>query len=271
MIAPALPSLRRYAAFITISFANHLGAKTKYIIRFISCFFFVFVLIEMWRLMGREGLIKMPFPLENILWYVALAQIMAFLSPRLFMTIDEDVRTGDIACFLTRPVPYIWMRLAEGFGAFNAQIVVYYTLGIFCTYLYIGALPTGGLPTLLAAMALVYLSSLLHLLFQVATGMTTFWIHQAEAVYRIYQKLLIVLGGMYLPLTLYPIWVQKFVWLTPFPAMLYGAIRPVLSEKFDAALFLQSFGLIALWSILALMLVQGLFSLCIRRIEVNGG
>ncbi len=261
---------RAYPAFAATSFRDHLRHRVRLAVRFFACLFFMIVFIELWRLIAAEGLVALPWATENILWYVSLTQMMLFLSPRLFMVIDEDVRSGDIAYFLTRPMPYLWMRYAEGIGAMTANALLYYTVGIAVLYLYICMLPSGGWAALLTAMVLLYMGSALHLIFQITAGITAFWLQEAEAVYRIYQKFLIVLGGLYMPVSMYPDWLERIAAFTPVYGMMYGAMRPVL-EGASLAVIGESAGLIIFWLIFSVLLMQGVYALCVRRLEVNGG
>src|SRR5262245_37319895 len=51
-------------------------------------------------------------------------------------------------------------------------------------------------------------------------GLLAFWLEDVSPVYWVWQKLLFMLGGLMLPLELYPHVVQRAALFTPFPAML---------------------------------------------------
>ena len=263
--------LLRYFPFIKLSFKNHLSHVMRMTFRFCGCFFFMVVFIELWRLIDREGLLEIPYKITDIAWYVSFTQMFLFLSPRFFMVINEDIRSGDIAYFLIRPISYLNMRLLEGIGALSANMVSYYSVGVFLLWLYIGELPSGGILTLITVMIFLYLGSILHLIFQLMAGITAFWLQEAEPMYRIYQKLLIVLGGLYMPLTLYPDWVGKFASFTPFYTMMYMPVRPLLNEGTFFENVIMTLGYFCVWFVLAFMLMGWMYRTCVRRLEVNGG
>lgn len=242
--------------------------RTRLILKFFFCLLFCFVFISVWRLIVREGQISLPFSIVDLSWYVALAQIVMFLSPRIFLTIEDDVRSGDIACFLGRPMSYFWMRFAEGVGGMLGQTIFYFTIGIPLLRLYIGAWPSEPL-ALLPAMALMIGGSCLHILFQIATGLTALWIHDADAVYRIYQKLLIAFGGIYLPLALYPETVRIFLPFMPFAAIIYYPAGMVLGGGIQAVITAVIFQII--WGVVAVLAAGTIYRFCLKRIEINGG
>lgn len=256
--------------FASTSFRDHMSHRLKLTARFILCVFFMFVFIEFWQLIEREKLIDIPFPVHDICWYASLTQMMLFMSPRLFMTVEDDVRNGDIAYSLIRPMPYLWMRISEGIGAMTANTLIYYTLGVLCVYLYIGELPSGGMAALGTALFFLYLGSILHILYQAMAGITALWLQEAESVYRIYQKVLIVLGGLYMPLTLYPDWLQTWAFLTPVVAMLYGPVQLVLGA--NSPLGLETLILLMVfWFGFSILLMNFIYRACIGRLEINGG
>ncbi len=260
--------LYSYIAFARIAFRDHIRSRMKFALRFCSYLFFAFVFVELWSLIAREGIITLPYEKVDILWYVSLTQMLLFLSPRLFLTIEDDVRSGNIAYFLGRPLPYLWARFSEGLGAMSAHVVVYYTVGVAVLYLYIGQWPS--IPFALpAALALLYCGSVLHLLFQMSSGLMAFWLHDADAIYRIYQKGLILLGGLYLPLTMYPEAMRTIAELTPFPAMMYLPCSLLL--EWDAGVVAELVPVIVFWMLFAVVLMQGVFYFCMKRIEINGG
>ncbi len=261
---------RKLYVFASTSFRDHMSHRLKLGVRFCMCVFFMFVFIEFWQLIARENLIDIPFPVADICWYTSLTQMMLFMSPRLFMTIEEDVRSGDIAYSLIRPMPYLWMRISEGIGNMTANTLVYYTLGIACVYVYIGELPSGGMSALITALFFLYFGSVLHILYQAMAGITALWLQDAEMAYRIYQKILIVLGGLYMPLTLYPDWLQTWAFLTPVVAMMFGPVQFVLGE--NSPLDIQTVVLLMIcWFGFSVLLMGVIYRSCVARIEINGG
>jgi ABC-2 type transport system permease protein len=55
-----------------------------------------------------------------------------------------------------------------------------------------------------------------------AIGLSAFWVHEVTPVFLIWQKLAFVLGGLMLPISIYPGWLRAVAEHTPFAALLYG-------------------------------------------------
>lgn len=265
-----LDGFRKYYIFARTAFRDHTSHRMKLSIRVVLCLFFMFVFVEFWRLIGREEIVTLPYAIIDICWYASLTQMFLFMSPRMFMTIEQDVRSGDIAYALIRPMPYIWMRLSEAIGAMTGNTVVYYTIGISALYLYIGDLPTAGLSGLLSAMFFLYLASITHIFYQLMCGVTALWLQDGESIYRIYQKTLIVLGGLYMPITLYPEWVQTLAYATPVSSMMFAPAQFVLGEASPLS-FMTVTLMTTFWLGLSGLATLLLFRICTRRLEINGG
>lgn len=258
----------RYGAFARISYHDHLRHGLRFALRFFFFLLFSLVFAQLWKVVVSEGLVNIPWPMASICWYAALAQMMLFLSPRLFLVIENDVRSGDIAYFLTRPLSYVGMRMAEGFGAMMANVSVYCTAGLPLLALGIGAWPD-HVGAMLVGLGLMVTGSVIHLLMQVFSGLTALWLHDADTVYRMYQKILIVMGGLYLPVSLYPEGLQAVAKILPFYAMLGAPLEPMLEGSLAAVpgiIMLQM-----VWMGFAAGLVAATYAICRRRVEINGG
>lgn len=264
----SLTPLNRGFQFARIAFINHITNRGRFWMRFIFCMFFVFIFIELWRAIFRENLASMPFTLLDVSWYCAFTQMFLFMSSRLFLTIEDDVRSGNIAYFLNKPMPYVWMRLCEGIGGMSANVLAYGSIGIFVTYLWIGQWPANA-PALPLVLVTLWFGSILHLIFQVATGLTALWLHDAEAVYRLYQKFLIVCGGLYVPISIYPDWAQDIIAYTPFGLFMAAPAQLIFDTPYMPVHHLI-IGQIT-WIIAALGLAYAVYALALRKVEVNGG
>ena len=83
------------------------------------------------------------------------------------------------------------------------------------------------------------------------------------------EKLLFIFGGLILPLSIYPDWMQKIAHLTPFPSIL-GARSALALEANPYQIFWVGLSLIA-WGLFGLFCV----SLCYRKglkiLNIEGG
>ncbi|MBI3709785.1 MAG: hypothetical protein HY246_19220 [Proteobacteria bacterium] len=144
-----------------------------------------------------------------------------------YRAVEGDIQSGQIAAGLMRPLPYALATLAEWSGNTLHRLLVLDAAGIAA-----GVWLTGMAPVSPAAIPAILISTLLAcaimLLFQLQFGYAAAWVGSAAPLFWIWQKLLFVLGGLILPLTLYPQPLRAVAEATPFAAMLFAPASLVL-------------------------------------------
>ena len=258
----------KYFHFARISFADFMRAKVRIFSRFLIYMLITWAGVSMWRIMYQTGHAPSGITMTDMGWYIGLAQMLFFLSPRIFVVIDEDVRSGNIAYFLNRPMPYLGMRFSEGLGALAVHILVYFICGAFFLLYFLGGWPSGGPESVACGALLLISASVLHLLFQIACGLSTFWTNDAIFIYHAYQKFMILLGGVYLPISLYPSFLPpEIIRFLPFSAMVGGPASMVTGDHNGVFVL----GMQMVWTCLSFLGLRAFYALCLRKVEVNGG
>jgi viologen exporter family transport system permease protein len=188
--------------------------------------------------------------------------------PPIFLAIEADVRSGDVACQLVRPVSYVGARVAEGAGDAAVRLLFLGAAGATGAWLIAGGMPAGARGLLLVP-PLVVLSTLLAVLAGVAIGLSAFWIVDSSPVMWIWSKLVFVLGGLFLPLEIYPTWLRDLARWTPFPAMLWGPAR--MTFGWAPRLALETGTELVAWNVLLLGVLAWFGRRAAVRLTVHGG
>jgi ABC-2 type transport system permease protein len=227
----------------------------------------LFIFSRLWAAVLARGDVAGAGPRE-LVWYLAITEWCMLSVAPIFLTIEADIRSGDVACHLVRPVSYTGARLAEALGETAARLLVLGPVAAAGAWLLAGGLPVEPYG-LLFALPLGLLSSLLTALFVTAIGLSAFWIIDTSPLFWIWQKLLFILGGLMLPLDIYPGWLQTLARYSPFPAMLWGPGRTAFgwSPRHAAA----TAGALLAWSALMAATLAWLARRASRRIAVAGG
>ncbi len=258
---------RKYSALFAIAVRQGLSERAALIGRM---FFFVLILLvfsNLWAAVGAR--IEIPgATMREMVWYLAITEWIVLSVPPLQLAIEEDVRRGSIAYQLPRPISYIGARFAQASGDLALRALVLGTTG-FGTAMWL----TGGLPSdpsgLVLALPLGVLSAGVSLCFLAAIGLTSFWLQDCMPVYWIWQKASFILGGLFLPIDLYPEWLQAVAGWTPFWAMMYGPARMAFGWQPELAAEI-AFKLV-LWSTIAVFLVSWTQRRGLRALDINGG
>ncbi|MBI1777697.1 MAG: hypothetical protein HYR63_20345 [Proteobacteria bacterium] len=158
---------------------------------------------------------------EGLIWYVAVTEWIVFATAYPYREVEADIRGGRIAQLASRPVPYLAAVAAEWAGASGFRLLALGGFGFAATILMTGTVPiawSAGPGLLLSALLAMALAFLL----QFAIGLVAVWMGTAAPVYWIAQKLFFVMGGLLLPLSIYPSTLGAIAEASPFAAMLYA-------------------------------------------------
>jgi ABC-2 type transport system permease protein len=164
-------------------------------------------------------------------------------------------------------VSFVGAAFAEGLGLIAVRAPVLGAIAFACASAFTAWIPPASVflrvvPFGLAAIAVI---TGLHL----GIGLLAFWLQDATPVYWLWQKLLFVLGGLMLPLEVYPAFVQTAAAFTPFPSLLGRPASFVLSGA-GADVWALALDL-ALWSALTALGVSWLFRRAATALTINGG
>lgn len=149
--------------------------------------------------------------------------------------LDEEVRLGRLSAYLLRPINPYW-RLLGWHGAdmaIRAPIVfLFVPIALWASGGYV-ELSLENLPVfVLAALG----GMLLHFHMEYLLGLTAFWTDQSLAFEGFYLLLFYILGGLMVPIELFPHAVRDLILLTPFPYIFGFPTEIALGVPDDAAL-----------------------------------
>jgi ABC-2 type transport system permease protein len=177
-----------------------------------------------------------------------------FSAGTLYRSVEGQITSGDVERALVRPVPYAIATLAEWAGSAALHLLTIGACGLAFTTWLTGSMPitpATALPLLVSGA----LAGTIVLLFQLQLGYAAAWMGTSAPLFWIWQKLLFVLGGLLIPLTLYPAPLQAVAESSPFAAMLFVPGSLVLGP--DAMSNAAGLGLQTIW--LVLMIVATVF------------
>ncbi|MFC5731276.1 MULTISPECIES: ABC transporter permease [Nocardioides] len=182
----------------------------------------------------------------------------------------ERVKSGDVAVDFLRPVDVQGAAIATEVGRSLFNLLPRGLPAVLIGALVVGmAMPTHPAPYLLGAVSL--------LLGIVVAGATVyliaalgFWLVDTRGLQIFYLAVSGFLAGLFVPIPLFPAWLEALAHATPFPAMLQYPVD-VITARVDLAASLGLVGAQLAW----LLVIGGLGQLLTRagrrHLEVQGG
>lgn len=250
-----------------LAYAGEMALRTTFLV------IILYVFLQLWRAtFAAEGAERIAgFTVAQMIWYLAFTEAIMTSRPRLSGIVDEEVRSGELAYRLVRPFGYAGYHLAAHVAERALRFGVNLAVGSALALLYVGpvAVAADGVVVGLAAATLGMLIDFLALF---AIGLLAFWIEDTSSVQLIYSRVLMLLGGMLLPLEVFPEPIGSIARALPFSTMVYAPARLALSGMGDDPAWVVS--LIARQLVTLAVaggLVWLLYRAALRRINVNGG
>jgi len=184
-------------------------------------------------------------------------------------SIMRDVQSGNIEVFLNRPISYLsfkaWWQIGSGIYSFLLVTI----LGSIGLFLIIGIPQTMTIGIFLPTLFIVFLgASILTLLVYALVGVLAFWIEDVDPIFWIVDKTVMILGGSYLPIALFPSFLYKISLYSPFGASQF--ITHTVNESWKSDWFLL-IGIQLFWIIASGITLYFLYSKAKNKLSVNGG
>jgi ABC-2 type transport system permease protein len=259
-------AIRKYAAFARLAMIQARRERGELYGRVVFFAIVLGVFSSLWRAVAETGMPIAVSP-KALVWYLAATEWILLSAPPIHLEIQEALRRGDVVYQLGRPASYVVAEFAAALGLLAVRVPVLGVTAFVCAFAFTGWTPPltaviGIVPFALVATALI---TAMHLWI----GLLAFWLHDVSPLYWVWQKLLFVLGGLMLPLALYPGFVQRIAAVTPFPALLGGPASIVLGSGSMPPVRLALD--LVLWSGATAVAVAWTFRRATTALTVNGG
>jgi len=183
--------------------------------------------------------------------------------------IMQDVQSGNVEVLFSKPVSYLSYRMWWQVGSGLYSFVVISTVGTIVLALIVGfpatMLRALFIPTFLLV---VLLSIFLSLFLYTIVGLLSFWIEDNKPVFWVVDKAIMILGGSYLPVALFPSLMYGIALWSPFGASQFMT-HTVYSTW--AGEWLLKTGIQFFWVVVTALITLLLFLKARKHVSVNGG
>jgi ABC-2 type transport system permease protein len=224
------------------------------------------VLAGVWRVAAdANGGAVAGYSAVALTWYIATSESVTLaLNARLIDEVGTDIATGAVAVELLRPASVLALRVASQLGRALPRICVIVPVGMALATVTAGGPPRWG--ALALALPSIALALAINVVAQHAFAASAFWIRNAGSAWYLYQKLVFVLGGMLIPLEVFPAGLERVARFLPFRAMAYAPSR-LAAGHVEPELLLEQVG----WLVVVALAAAAVFRAGERRLQVVGG
>lgn len=230
----------------------------------------LFIFLRLWQVTyaQTQATLLGGFTLTQMLWYLVITESIMLSTPRVSYYVDEAVRTGAISIYLLRPMSYPMNELSSCLGKrfirFGLNLAVGSVIALIC----VGSISLSASGVLLFLLS-IPLAFVLDFLGYFLVGLCAFWMEDTTGLVFLYSRITMVLGGMLIPLELFPETWQPILRILPFSSIVYGPARMLVRPDFTE--FIQLLVRQGLAIVLFSLIVYLVWSACLKRVFANGG
>lgn len=260
--------MKKYFHIFIITCRNELAYLKAFIVRNIFFIIILFIFYSLWKVIFAKHAVISGFTMVQTLWYLTFTETVEMSRINLISEIQNEIKDGTIAYSISKPYSYLFFKISQAFGQGFTKIFPFLILSFIFSSIFVGVLP-GYFKALPLGLVLLTGALVLRIMWFVLIGILAFWTEEVTPFFWIYQKLVFMIGGLFIPLDFYPQWLQAFSKYTPFA---FSAYWPgVTMVKFSREAFIigitgQVFYILILW-----LVCQWLFNAATRRLHVQGG
>ncbi|HZG55730.1 ABC transporter permease [Paenibacillus sp.] len=260
---------RKYPAVTRITLKNSFVYVADFLVRTLFLLIILYIFMQLWgATYAGEGEPSIAgYTYADLVWYLIISEAVTMALPALQPAVEQDVKSGDVAYRLTKPMHYVGYYFAWYNADALLRLAVNLAAGGALGLLVFGAPDFGygwlALP-LVAAGALT-----VNFLMSMIIALCAFWVEETTGLDFIYKKLLFTVGGMLMPLEMFPLWLQDVCRWLPFQAVLYFPASTVTS--FDASKLLGMLAAQWAWAAALAAVVFWMYGRGVKKLHVNGG
>ena len=194
--------------------------------------------------------------------------IMILNIRRVDNLIMQDVKSGTIELFMNRPTSYLSLSFLKVIGQGIFSFLFISLLGTLIMVLFVGV-PNLNLAIFIPTFFLsLVLGQILGLMIYGIIGLMAFFIQDNRPIHWIVDKFVMILGGSYLPISMFPPILKTMAFFSPF-----GAVNFATSTVYDSwnNEYLIRLGLQFGWIIIFGILINFVYKKSKKKAMVNGG
>ncbi len=209
------------------------------------------------------------FTITMMIWYLVMTEIVTLSDTNYYEEVSSDIKTGNIAYLLNKPYHYITYSFFNNMGKILVRMLVNTIVGASVALIFVGPLVGVKLYSLpFVAIGLLF-GVFINFFINFSLALSAFWFEENAPFRWIFQKLVFTLGGMLLPLDLFPDWIRNISINLPFAYITYAPAKLFVDFSFE------NFGNLmigqGIYLIVSILICYLVYQKGVKRLNVNGG
>lgn len=213
---------QKYWAVFMVALKNQWAYLGEALMRSIFLIVIMYVFAQLWSTTYNSTghSVLSGYDVRAVVWYLAVTEAIVMGSPRLVNTLSEEIKQGDIAYRLTKPVNYVLYNYAQYLGEAVIRIAMNLVIAGAVAFTFFG-FPKLSLTSVVVFLAAAAIAISMQFTLQMTISLLLFWIEDGRGLDLIVSRMVMILGGMMIPLPLFPHWLAAICAWLPFQVVAY--------------------------------------------------
>lgn len=265
-----MKAIRKYLEISKITMSNSLVYFWNFLSKNLFFIFIMFIYLMLWKnIYGQKGESIGGLSINKMIWYLVVTELVTLSRTDIHNQINEDVKTGNIAYLLNKPYNYVLYCFSYFIGEIGIKLLTNGIAGLVIGLIYVGPLESFSFTYVPFMLLSILAGCMIHFFIFINLALTSFWFEENSAFFWIYSKLVFTLGGMLMPIELFPKWLQGITKYMPFIYVTYVPAK--LAVDFSFVNFYKQFSIQIIYLIFFFIMALGMYRKGARNLNVNGG
>lgn len=265
--------MRRFAdlsrALLRAGFAESLAYRAEFLVWILTTNL-PLVNLALWSAVAHEAPVEGWQGADFAVYYLATLVVRHLTGAWVVWALTSDIRRGDLAQKLLKPVHPLWVLAAENISALPVRAVVAVPFALLLLHAAgPDRLASGVLPWFAAAL-MIALAWTMTFLVMAIIGTCSFFVESAYSLFEVWSGLFMVFSGYLVPLQLFPEWLREAGRYLPFRLMLSLPVETMLG-RIGGAEIAEGLALQAAWVAVLWLALRAFWRAGLRRWAAYGG
>ena len=263
--------MRKYADLAMIGIKEHTAYLNSVWANFLSKIVYLFMQFSLWKaLFASNPGSSIPLDLDETIRYIIVATLIStFMECDVIAWINDQIRSGDVANQLIRPIDYKSIIFAKHIGTSLAKFMIYtLPLGLLIFVFYHGELFCKE--QLLYGIISIFLAYLIQFFYSLIIGLLAFWLIVTWPLNMLLAAIYKLLSGSWIPTAMFPEFLTKINLFLPFRAI-YAIPVTIITTPLSFTSICENLCIQLIWLAVLFLLSKVTWVVGRNKLVVQGG
>lgn len=263
--------MKTYVDYIVIGMKEHLIYPGSVWAKLFAKIIYLYLQFSIWNaLFIQKNQINPLLNKEETLRYIIVATIIStFIECNTIEWINNQIRTGNIAMELIRPMDFRKMVFSRHIGD-TAIKVLFYCIPLSVLVTVIINKPLLCIAQILPGLLSVGLAYCIQFLYALIIGLLAFWLIVTWPLNMLLNAIYKLLSGVWIPVTMFPEFLYKLNCFLPFRAI-YAIPVTILTSRMKGQDVLENIIIQLIWIIVLFCIMELVWKIGKKKLIVQGG